>query len=337
MNTYLIPVTESFGYEYCYYALVHADTSEEAYIVASALPNVKDYDHMVCKDKKQYKIYRKKLSIPKHFFYKTEKSDIMKLLFNQLSQEEKDMADLLYDTIYMGDYNKNIADLAHKALPETWTLKTDEENAVLKKYLSKTLERLYEERKVVTTDNYFSFNTGLFTNNYEDIYILAEKSNSNSQKEWVFKEFCTEYRFDSTDITEIPERADYFEDPSLLLFNWHYPVRVQYGHILDDEKNVARLPESVRNSNMKLQIFTGVIDTSIKKVIANYKLAVPQYYDGIVQLLIPLYFENDNKPDLALTVTRKNGYYQGHTCLTLDMAYNNARLIAKPESNWLSL
>ncbi|MCI8485491.1 MAG: DUF3825 domain-containing protein, partial [Lachnospiraceae bacterium] len=24
------------------------------------------------------------------------------------------------------------------------------------------------------------------------------------------------------------------------------------------------------------------------------------------------------------------------TCITLDMAYNNARLIAKPESNWLS-
>ena len=86
---------------------------------------------------------------------------------------------------------------------------------------------------------------------------------------------------------------------------------------------------------MKLKIFTGVIDTSIKKVIANYKLAVPQYYNGQIQLLIPLYFEDDDKPELALAVTKKNGYYQGHTCLTLDMAYNNARVIAKPECNWL--
>ena len=39
----------------------------------------------------------------------------------------------------------------------------------------------------------------------------------------------------------------------------------------------------------------------------------------------------------ALTVTKVGNYYQGHTCLTLDMAYNNARLIAKPESNWLSI
>ena len=35
--------------------------------------------------------------------------------------------------------------------------------------------------------------------------------------------------------------------------------------------------------------------------------------------------------------TIKNGYYQGHTCLTLDMAYNNARLIVKSESTWLTL
>jgi hypothetical protein len=86
---------------------------------------------------------------------------------------------------------------------------------------------------------------------------------------------------------------------------------------------------------MKLKIFTGVVDTSIKKVVANYKLAVPQYHEKKIQLLIPLFFENDNKPDLALVLTKKDGYYQGHTCLTLDMAYNNARLIAKPESNWL--
>lgn len=45
---------------------------------------------------------------------------------------------------------------------------------------------------------------------------------------------------------------------------------------------------------------------------------------------------SDNKPDIAIAVTKKENSYQGHTCLTLDMAYNNARLIAKPESNWLS-
>ena len=72
---------------------------------------------------------------------------------------------------------------------------------------------------------------------------------------------------------------------------------------------------------------------------ANYKLAVPQYFSGKIQLLLPLYFGKENKPYLALTLTKvendNSGYYLAHTCLTMDMAYNNARLIAKPESNWL--
>ena len=45
---------------------------------------------------------------------------------------------------------------------------------------------------------------------------------------------------------------------------------------------------------------------------------------------------SDNKADVAIAVTKKDNCYQGHTCLTLDMAYNNARLIAKPENNWLT-
>ena len=76
-----------------------------------------------------------------------------------------------------------------------------------------------------------------------------------------------------------------------------------------------------------------------KKVTANYKIAVPQYYNQKIQLLLPLCLVNPDRPDLALVVTKNEeyNYYQGHTCLTLDMAYNNARLIAKPESNWLLL
>lgn len=34
MNTYLIPVTESYGYHYNYFALVYAKDSKEAYQVA---------------------------------------------------------------------------------------------------------------------------------------------------------------------------------------------------------------------------------------------------------------------------------------------------------------
>lgn len=86
-------------------------------------------------------------------------------------------------------------------------------------------------------------------------------------------------------------------------------------------------------------IFSGAIDMMKKKVSANYKIAVPQYFNGKIQLLLPLCLVDPNVPDLALVVTKNfsGNFYQGHTCLTLEMAYNNARLIAKPDSNWLRL
>lgn len=122
----------------------------------------------------------------------------------------------------------------------------------------------------------------------------------------------------------------------MLLFDWHYPIDVYYKHILDDERNKSRLPKDFLNSDNMINILNGAIDTMKKRVSANYKLAIPQYYDGKIQLLLPLCLMSDNKADVAIAVTKKDNCYQGHTCLTLDMAYNNARLIAKPENNWLT-
>lgn len=58
---------------------------------------------------------------------------------------------------------------------------------------------------------------------------------------------------------------------------------------------------------------------------------------GRIQLLIPICLVNESIPDLALVVNKNKAgsQYLGHTCLTLDMAYNNARLIARPDSAWL--
>ena len=39
---------------------------------------------------------------------------------------------------------------------------------------------------------------------------------------------------------------------------------------------------------------------------------------------------------LSLDTKGKNYYYRGETVLTLDMAYNNARLLAKPDVFWLN-
>ena len=67
----------------------------------------------------------------------------------------------------------------------------------------------------------------------------------------------------------------------------------------------------------------------------NYKIAVPQYYRNGIQLLIPLCIANPQKADLAIVVEDYGTMYRASTCLTLDMAINNARLLANPDRNWL--
>lgn len=245
----------------------------------------------------------------------------------------------IYDYMYWGDYNAQIQALAEKALPEKWSFEGKNDNSILKNYLKYTFNKLQDENKVIETDTYCVFNTGLFSHYYVPIYIYGElnKNESEDSPKWFFKGFKDKYELGNMDIeNNFPERADYFSDPNRLVFNWHYDVNINYKHILDDLNTSQRLPDSIKNSDMPLETLKGVIDTAIQKVTANYKLAVPHYYQNKIQLLVPLCFGKDKNPSVALVLNlMKNGYYQATTCLSMEMAYMDARLIAKPESNWL--
>lgn len=241
----------------------------------------------------------------------------------------------IYNYLSWGDYNKRIDDLAKIALPEQWNFSGKTDNAILKNYLKYTFDKLQEENKVVETEEYCLFNTGLFDKYYESIYVYGEKHMAKKDK-WKFVAFCTKYSLGNMGIGFYPDRADYFQNPDLLVFDWRCEVNVQYQHILEDAENKRRLPESVLNAERPDYLLRGAIDNAIKRAMANYKLAVPQYFNNQIQLLLPLCFGVDDKPDLVLVLTKMSaGFYQGHTCLTMEMAYNNARLISKPESNWL--
>lgn len=320
MNTYLIPVTESYGYHYDYLTLVHAKNSQEAYQIAKKIPDIYLYDHSVCNDSSKYQSYIGELHIPKQFFSTSEKNDIMSISFKNTKGYE-------HMAYFQVNWNKYTDELSKIAAQENWSNETYPDNGILANYLVKTYDKLTSEKNIIIGQNYALFNTGLF-NKYYDL-LNAYQSGSDIS-------FMTGYELSNIGISDRPERANYFENPELLLFDWHYPIDVYYKHILDDEKNKSRLPKEFLNSNNKINIINGALDTMKKRVSSNYKLAIPQYYEGKIQLLLPLCLMSDDKPDIAIAITKKDSCYQGHTCLTLDMAYNNARLIAKPESNWLS-
>lgn len=320
MNTYLVPTTAAYCYEpYDYIYLVYANTPHEAYIKA----RTKLQGEYIPQELLSYESYPFQLYKPDDTatfpFHSSRKYDILtKALKNTKGAE--------YMSYFKVNWNKYTEQLSKVAATEDWSNSTYPNMGILANYIVKTHDKLALEKKIIIGQNYAVFNTGLFNKYYDQIYAYQSGKEIS---------FLTGYELGEIGIKERPERANYFEKPELLLFDWHYPIDVHYTHILDDDKNKQRLPEAFLKSANKINNLNGALDSMKKKVSANYKLAIPQYYDGKIQLLLPLCLMSDDKPDIAIAVTKKEDSYQGHTCLTLDMAYNNARLIAKPESSWL--
>lgn len=87
-----------------------------------------------------------------------------------------------------------------------------------------------------------------------------------------------------------------------------------------------------------LNRFSSAIDLALKKVRWNYKNAVPMFYpkENRMCLLLPLCLVDDEHEDIALVVKKTPANkYEGATMLPMDWAYVDARVVAKPNSEWL--
>lgn len=314
---YLIPTTPTYEYEpYNHIYLVEASTPKEAYNKAKS-----QLDANIPQELPIYESYNIEThDLPISPFHESEKYDILNSIFLNTKGFE-------YMTYFNVNWNEYTDELSKLAAQEEWSNTTYPDKKILTNYMVHTYKKLTSEKNVIVNKDYALFNTGLFTEFYQPIYAYHDKNGL---------QFLTAYELGNMNISERPPRANYFKDPSLLLFDWHYEININYKHILKDITNLQRIPDRLKDDKNILNNLNGSIDTMKKNVSANYKLAIPQYYEGKIQLLLPLCLEDDETPSLALTVTKVGNFYQGHTCLTLDMAYNNARLIAKPESNWLS-
>lgn len=242
----------------------------------------------------------------------------------------------LFDFSFCHEYERKINNLAG-ICPEKWSFGNSSNNMILKNYIEHTFLKLKEEGKILEKDNYALFNTGLFTIYYEPIFAYFEKNMIVNRQKWFLNGFQTSYQLGMLGVHDIPRRANYFSAPEALVFDTNCEIIPQYNHIFSEPENFLRLPEAIRDNPNKTLLFDGAIKRAKCMIDANYKTAVPQYYKGRIQLLIPICLISESVPDLALVVSKNNegDQYLGHTCLTLDMAYNNARLIARPDSMWL--
>lgn len=242
----------------------------------------------------------------------------------------------LFDFAFCLDYERKIERLA-AICPEKWSFGVSSDNTILKNYVEHTFSKLQEEDNILEEEEYALFNTGLYTTYYEPIFAYFVKNKNPDRQRWFLDGFYTSYQLGMMGIVSLPPRANYFENPADLVFDTNCDIVPQYPHIFGDPENFLRIPEAIRESSNKTMLFDGAIKRAKYMIDANYKTAVPQYYKGKIQLLIPICLVSESVPDLALVVSKNSAgnQYLGHTCLTLDMAYNNARLIAKPNSEWL--
>jgi hypothetical protein len=252
----------------------------------------------------------------------------------------------------MGDPRRWLVDLARMAEEESWDFHTSRAfSPILHGYLRHTFRRLHEMPGGIAysggNNQYAAFNTGLVTRELEeDIFAVFEKNGAPGHQPWCFSGF---HKPSSNLIANVfgaklPPLADYFDDPACLLFDRRFKIIPNYDHIFE---HMERFPVQVQGkSKMQLKhVLDAAVDDAQRRAARNNQVAVAQYFRdsghaGQVQLLLPLSLEQTHPPqvDLALVLglTETGDAYSGHSVLTLDMAYSNARLLMRPESNWLN-
>ena len=99
-------------------------------------------------------------------------------------------------------------------------------------------------------------------------------------------------------------------------------------------ENRERLPEGAQlfSDEILLQIIGSAEQQMKKRILRNNRLVVPQYYNKKIMYLAPLMIGKEVVP---VAIERNDDTYRINTILTPGMAYCNARLVMKPESNWL--
>ena len=106
-----------------------------------------------------------------------------------------------------------------------------------------------------------------------------------------------------------------------------------YSKLSDVVETDSRVFRTLRNR------LEDAVDIAKRRVKWNFKTAIPSYYPraNSMSLLLPLCLLDERTADAALVVQlQESGNYTGQTILTIEQAYTNARLICRPDSDWLT-
>ena len=266
-----------------------------------------------------------------------------------MNENEYKPKEELYSDAYLGpkeQYLTKLKYLSRLAQHEIWDFSDTNDFRILRNYISYTYERVKEEDKISIAADKSSmcFNTGLLTKYEKDIFALFypnKNENRRPGQDWYLFGFKIKSDREMSVFDSFPDVANYFIRAEDFILQKGWDICIDDEHIFEDNKDRF---EAIGLDDEKLVV--AYMNEAVRKIYErakrNYKIAMPQYYtnrsgESKIQLLLPLYLANLEKPELALVVDKRNADYIGKTVLPLDWAYMNSRRILKPDVDWLRL
>lgn len=261
-------------------------------------------------------------------------------LTSYLNPEKKD-SELIWQFAFLGDSTNQAIrynELSSLAEPENWTSSGSRKNNILKSYVSHTFNRAFElgdEYVIVNeSESYACFNTGLLTTNGEDIICLFNRFEKSDEYWWHLSGFRKVSDWDFlNNFSNTPEVPQFFTNPADIYFDPNKELIKNLDHILDD--NFDRFSDELQTKGKYYinALLNNALELTLTKCKRNYRIAVPQYYKGKITYLLPVTIDNQL---MSVAVESINSRYRVNTIFTLEMAYKNARLLMKPEVDWIT-
>eukprot|EP01031_Cornospumella_fuschlensis_P022520 gene22520-27489_t len=300
--------------------------------------------------------------------------DVSSLFVGVNSRNETPASFFKRNIFFPGGWNVAKASLKQSCAPEHW----GEHDSVLHNYIvhvyhaiisrfMEELPRLTEVKKrdyqdgvhVAYDKRHMVINTGLVDPAFGYVYGFFERNKNEGQQTWVFKQWGSEYNMRMLGkFSILPVQFVFFRTFHEIYFNPDISLSIDLPHILQDDEKHGRLTRLFPAERSR-EVLAGIVQSAItrmeKRVRQNSRTVVPQYYNGEIQLLLPLSFPavDPSAVQLVIPVSKRevplppgelrdprnprHWQYLGATVLDSAMAYNNARLLFRPESEWLTV
>lgn len=190
------------------------------------------------------------------------------------------------------------------------------------------------------------FNTGLQNKHGADLlatfvrYKERPGAPERISPDWVFKGCYApnDLNYRSYFGTDVPEIAWYSTNSRDFIFDLTYQLqRDVFDHLFERAKERAGMPNA--HDEIVRTYLRGALENLVPKIKRNYKIAIPVYYveEKRMQILLPFVSANDLNEVSCFLVDREEETrsYRIKTIFDLDQAYFSARLITRPDREWL--